>query len=100
MLSLLEQAITALSQQPPPVPLVPPTEPVVYVQPVVERERLETHTSRTFILLGGNGSLEVVWGLLLVMILLSGLWVTALLASHREQPHTIPDTPGVPLHAQ
>jgi hypothetical protein len=81
MLALLDKAIGALADK-------QLREKVVYVQPVTTKT---THINFLWHWHGGShnashGSMEVFFGLLLVMILLSGLWAIALVSAQRPQP--------------
>lgn len=81
MLALLDKAISALAAN-------QPMEKAVYVQPVTTKT---THINFFWNWNGGsnnhsNGSMEVFFGLLLVMVLLSGLWAIALISAQRSQP--------------
>lgn len=98
MLALLDKAITALAANQPLQP-APLAERVVYVQP-----QKTTHINFLWHWHGGNnkhsqGSMEAFFGLLLVMILLSGLWVVALVSTQRTQP-VDPHSTGRSLNAE
>ncbi|PSB27666.1 hypothetical protein [Stenomitos frigidus] len=98
MLALLDKAITALVDDQP-AQSSQPMERVVYVQP-------PKTTTINFLWHWhggtnnqGNGSMEAFFGLLLVMVLLSGLWVIALVSTQRSQP-VYPYPPGMRTHVE
>jgi hypothetical protein len=85
MLALLDQAISALAARQP-APSSPPVERVVYVQP-----QKTTHINFLWHWNGGrhnhgNGSVEAVFIVAMIVVLLSGLWMMALVSVNRSQP--------------
>ncbi|PSB30164.1 hypothetical protein [Stenomitos frigidus] len=98
MLALLDKAITALATHQP-AQQSQPAERVVYVQP-----QKTTNINFLWHWHGGsnnfgNGSMEVFFGLLLVLVLLSGLWVIALVSTQRSQL-VYPYQPGMRTHVE